>query len=217
MLKIGVKDVDIESLIPNPRNPRQIESSIGPVAKSIEEFGFLVPMVVNENNVVLSGHARLAAAKSLGMAKVPVIVAKGLTKDQETAFMLADNRLSENASYNTEQLSELLRELADASYDVLQTGFNEEEIEAFITSSTSELDDILGISDDDDEEEGETLKEEESDMRHLHRMVFLMTPDQKSTILEAIDVTKKSSEATMSNSEALTAICERGANNETNS
>jgi len=211
MNKIGVKNVDIESLIPNPRNPRQIESSVGPVAKSIEEFGFLVPMVINEKNVVLSGHARLAAAKSLGLDKVPVIVAKGLTKEQETAFMLADNRLSENASYNTEQLSDLLKELTDASYDVLQTGFNEEEIEAFITSSTAELDDILGLSDSDDDE-GEVLGEEdeESDMRHLHRMVFLMTPDQKSAVLEAIDVTKKSSEAKLSNGEALTVICMRG-------
>lgn len=213
MSKMGVKSLNIEILIPNPRNPRQIESSVGPVAQSIQEFGFLVPIVINEKNVVLSGHARLAAAKSLGMKQVPAVVAKGLTEQQETAFMLADNRLSENASYNTEQLADLLKELTGASYDVLQTGFNQEEIEAFITSSTSELDDILGLSDDDgDDDDDAAVEEEEADMRHLHRLVFLMTPDQKSAVLEAIDKTKKDSEAKLSNGEALTAICMRESN-----
>jgi ParB-like chromosome segregation protein Spo0J len=206
MKKMGVKHVNIESIRPNPKNPRDITDSIEPVARSIGEFGFLVPIVINADGVVLSGHARLAAAKSLNMKKVPVVIAEGLSKEQETAFMLADNRLSENASYNTEQLAGLLKELAGADYNLLITGFQPEEIEAFITSATSDLDDILGLGEEgsDDAIMGE---EEGQDVRHMHRLMFLLNADEKSVIMEALDGIKKSAPTKLSNGQALTALC----------
>jgi ParB-like chromosome segregation protein Spo0J len=207
MNKMGVKYVNVGTLQPNPKNPRHIEDAIAPVARSIEEFGFLVPIVINENNIVLSGHARLAAAKSLGMEKVPTVVAKGLTEDQETAFMLADNRLSDNASYNTEQLAGLLKELTGSDYDVLMTGFQPDEIEAFITSATSGLDDILGIGDDDDEDPVMGDVEDEKDVRHMHRLMFLLNAEQKSYIMEALDGVKKAFPGKLSNGEALASLC----------
>lgn len=207
MKKMGVKHVNIESLRPNPKNPRDIKDSVGPVARSIKEFGFLVPIVINDSNVVLSGHARLEAAKSLDMKKVPVVVAEGLTKEQETAFMLADNRLSENASYNTEQLAGLLKELAGADYDLLITGFQAEEIEAFITSATSDLDDILGLGEDTSDDSIMGDEEEGQDVRHMHRLMFLLNADEKSVIMEALDKIKKASPTKLSNGQALTALC----------
>ncbi len=207
MNKMGVKYVSVEDIRPNPKNPRHIEDAIEPVAKSIEEFGFLVPIVVNEKGVVLSGHARLEAAKNLGMAKVPTVVAEGLTPDQEIAFMLADNRLSDNASYNTEQLAGLLKELTGSDYDVLLTGFQPDEVEAFITSATAGLDDILGIGDDDDPDSVLGEEEDPQDVRHMHRLMFLLTADQKSVIMESLDRVKKSSTHKLSNGEALTALC----------
>lgn len=208
MNKMGVKYVNVGNIHPNPKNPRHIEDAIAPVAKSIEEFGFLVPIVVNESNIILSGHTRLAAAKELGMKKIPTVVATGLTEDQETAFMLADNRLSDNASYNTEQLAGLLKELTGSDYDVLLTGFQADEIEAFITSATSGLDDILGIGDDDEFDDVLGGEEEDPlDVRHMHRLMFLLTADQKSGIMEALDKVKKDFSGKLSNGEALTSLC----------
>lgn len=209
MTKIGVRNVATADLKPNPRNPRNIQDSVEPVAKSIEEFGFLVPIVINEDNMILSGHARHAAAVSLGMDKVPTVLAKGLSKEQETAFMLADNRLSENASYNNEQLAELLKELTGANYNVLLTGFQSEEVDAFITSATSGLDDILGLGEDEEEEDfGSKPEEDDSeDVRHMHRLMFLLTADQKIAVMEAIDSIKKSSNTNLTNGEALTKMC----------
>jgi ParB/RepB/Spo0J family partition protein len=209
MAKIGIKHVDITSIHPNPANPRKIEDAVEPVARSIEEFGFLVPIVLNDDNVVLSGHARLEAAKRLGMDKVPTVCVKNLSKEQQTAFMLADNRLSENASYNTEQLANLLKELDEAEYDILQTGFKREEVEAFITSATSELDDILGLGDEEDAapEIDDLDDDENNDVRHMHKLMFVLRPDQKEVVMSKIEEIKKESPEKITNGEALTILC----------
>ena len=207
MTKAKVKDLPIDSITPNPDNPRHIEEAVEPVARSIAEFGFLVPIVVNDDNVILSGHTRHAAALSLGMEKVPVIKAVGLSKDQQNAFMLADNRLGENASYDTEKLADILKELTGGDYDATLTGFKVEEIDAFIESSTSELEDILGLGDDDDDDSLESSEEEAGeDVRHLHRLTFLLDTEQKTIIMKAIDDKKKALPG-MSNGEAITSIC----------
>ena len=201
------KDLPIDSITPNPDNPRHIEEAVEPVARSIAEFGFLVPIVVNDDNVILSGHTRHAAALSLGLEKVPVIKATGLTKEQQNAFMLADNRLGENASYDTEKLADILKELTSTEYDTTLTGFKSEEIDAFIQSSTSELEDILGMGEDEVDDSLESTEESGEDVRHLHRLTFLLDTEQKDLIMKAID-DKKQEFPGMSNGEAITNICE---------
>lgn len=210
MNKPTVKQMKTKELKPNPRNPRLIDAAIEPVAKSIKEYGFLVPIVVNEENVVLSGHARLAAAKSLEMEKVPTIIAKGLSDTQQNAFMLADNRLSENASYDMDKLTELLKELTDVEFEMESTGFTSDEIDAFIANSTSDLDDILGLSEEEadevtiDAEDGDDAAEE--DTRHMHRMMLLLNSEQRDDILDAIQKVKASSDKPVSNGECVQKI-----------
>lgn len=81
----------IERVQPYERNPRVNDPAVDAVARSIKEFGFRQPIVVDENGTVVVGHTRLKAARQLGMTKVPVHVAKELTPEQTRAYRIADN------------------------------------------------------------------------------------------------------------------------------
>lgn len=123
----------VDELVPYENNPRNNKKAIDKVAKSIEEFGFKVPIVVDENSVIVTGHTRLLASKQLGLESVPVIVAKGLTDEQIRAFRLADNKVSEFSKWDEGKLHDELKQL---EIDMTQFGFEitellepEEEIE----------------------------------------------------------------------------------------
>jgi len=107
-------------LIPYEKNPRQNQAAIGPVAASIRDFGFKVPIVIDKDNVIVAGHTRLAAAKQLGMTEVPVIVADDLTPAQIKAFRLADNKTAEMADWDFNLLDD---ELAEIDFDMTEYGF----------------------------------------------------------------------------------------------
>ena len=92
-----IQTVEIERVIPYARNPRKNAEAVTKVAASIREFGFRQPVVVDDEMTVVVGHTRLLAAKQLGMAKVPVHVADGLTPAQIRAYRLADNRVNQEA------------------------------------------------------------------------------------------------------------------------
>ena len=85
----------VSDLIPYENNPRFNDEAVDYVAKSIKEFGFKVPIVVDKDNIVVAGHTRLKAAKQLEMLEVPCIVADDLNEEQIKAFRLADNKVSE--------------------------------------------------------------------------------------------------------------------------
>jgi ParB/RepB/Spo0J family partition protein len=78
---VNIVDIKLEELKPYENNPRNNEDAIEPVAKSIKEFGFKVPIVIDKNNIIIAGHTRYKAAKKLGLNKVPCIVADDLTED----------------------------------------------------------------------------------------------------------------------------------------
>lgn len=102
-------------------NPRHNENAIDAVAASIKEFGFKVPIVIDENNVIIAGHTRRKAAEKLGMTIVPCIVADDLTPEQIRAFRLADNKVSELAGWDFEKMEQELAELD--GFDMTQFGF----------------------------------------------------------------------------------------------
>lgn len=114
--------MDINLLIPYENNPRNNDKAVDVVAKSIKEFGFKVPIIVDKNNVIVAGHTRLKAAKKLGLKDVPVIVADDLTEDQIKAFRLADNKTGEVATWNDEML---LEELKSINLDMTMFNFEE--------------------------------------------------------------------------------------------
>ena len=105
----------------NPlQNPRINDNAVPAVMKSIEEFGFKVPIVIDKNGTIVTGHTRLKAAKKLGMKTVPCIVADDLTPEQIKAFRLADNKVAEAAEWDMELLNEEL----DGIIDIDMSDFN---------------------------------------------------------------------------------------------
>lgn len=124
-LKIFQKNVT--DLIPYVNNPRNNAAAVDAVASSIAEFGFNVPIVLDKNNIIVTGHTRLLAAKKLGLESVPCIIADHLTDAQIKAFRLADNRVAELATWDTELLDQELAELAEIDFNMSAFGFEEPE------------------------------------------------------------------------------------------
>lgn len=114
----------IDELIPYVNNPRQNDDAVDAVASSIKNFGFKVPIVIDESNEIVNGHARLKAAKKLELKEVPVIVADDLTPEQIKAFRLADNKVGEIAEWDEELLAIELEELENLDVDMSEFEFN---------------------------------------------------------------------------------------------
>lgn len=121
-----VEQWDIDRVRPYPNNPRKNKKAVAAVAKSIREFGFKVPLVVDTEGVIITGHTRREAAISLGMKTVPVIVADDLTEQQIKAFRLADNKVAEIAEWDDDALQEELASLDAAALgiDMSDLGFS---------------------------------------------------------------------------------------------
>ncbi|MDY0373681.1 MAG: DNA modification methylase [Candidatus Izemoplasmatales bacterium] len=122
-------------LIEYENNPRNNEAAIDAVAKSIEEFGFKVPIVITKENVIIAGHTRLKASLKLGLATVPCIVADDLTEGQIKAFRLADNKTAELASWD---FTKLESELASIEMDMSVFGF--EDLESKVPDNATDDD-----------------------------------------------------------------------------
>lgn len=105
---MNIIEMDIEKVIPYENNPRKNEEAVDKVALSISAFGFKVPIVIDANNVVVTGHTRLKAAKKLGMNTVPCIKADDLTDEQIKAFRLADNKVAEFSQWDEDKLMQEL-------------------------------------------------------------------------------------------------------------
>ena len=120
---LNVKMMPTGDVVPYEKNPRLNDQAVDAVASSIREFGFKVPIVVDSKGVVVSGHTRLKAAKKLGLAEVPVIVADDLDDTKIKAFRLADNKVAELADWDESLLIKELEELGDLNYDMGQFEF----------------------------------------------------------------------------------------------
>lgn len=100
-----VIEQNVDLIIPYKNNPRKNEKAVDAVANSIERFGFLQPLVIDKDNVVVVGHTRLKAAKKLGMETVPCVYAEDLTEEEINAYRLADNKTNELAEWDMELLA----------------------------------------------------------------------------------------------------------------
>ena len=125
---MNIKEIKIEELKPYENNPRHNDAAVGPVANSIKEFGFKVPIIIDKNNVIIAGHTRLKAAKLLGLETVPCVLADDLTEEQAKAFRLADNKVSEFAEWDFDELEKELSELdaMELDFDMSDFGFDSE-------------------------------------------------------------------------------------------
>ena len=95
-----IEMISIDDVAEYPTNPRINEGAIDGVAKSIDEFGFKVPIIIDQDNVIVAGHTRVYAARRLGMTEVPAIRADDLTPEQIKAFCIADNRTADYAPWD---------------------------------------------------------------------------------------------------------------------
>lgn len=128
----SVSDLPIQAIAPHPESPRKHSTrKIKRLMKNIQTFTFVMPLLVDKNNRLIAGHARLEAAKLLGLKVVPVIRLEHLTPEQATALMIADNRLVETATWDETLLARHLKELSvlNLDFDIEATGFTVGEID----------------------------------------------------------------------------------------
>lgn len=114
----------VYDLIPYVNNPRNNEEAVDKVAASIQAFGFLVPIVIDKDKIVVAGHTRLLAAKRLGLKEVPTIMADDLDEDAIRAYRIIDNRVAEMAVWDLPLMQEMLDEVGD-DIDMIQFGFDD--------------------------------------------------------------------------------------------
>lgn len=127
----------VAALIPYAMNSRKHEDwQVAKIAASIREFGWTNPVLIDEQGTIIAGHARVMAAAKLEIADVPCIVLGHLTSAQRRAYVIADNRLSELASWNIEFLAPEIEALKDQDYNIELTGFDDASLnELFQTTS----------------------------------------------------------------------------------
>jgi DNA modification methylase len=138
---LQIRFLPTNGLEPDPRNARQHSAKqVQQIAKSIEAFGFNVPILIDGSRKVLAGHGRLAASILLGRAEVPTITLEHLTPEQARAFMVADNRLTDTSTWDDKLLAEQLQFLAaaDLDFDLDVIGFETAEIDLRIQSLTED-------------------------------------------------------------------------------
>jgi DNA modification methylase len=129
------KIVSIDDLTPYANNSRtHSDDQISEVARSISEFGFTNPILIDEAGGIIAGHGRLLAAKQAGMDEVPTITLHGLTPEQAKAYVIADNQLALNSGWDLDMLKVEIEALQELDFDIDLLGFDDEF-----------LDDLLGL------------------------------------------------------------------------
>ena len=119
----------VDALIPYARNARtHSDEQVAQIAASIREWGWTVPVLVDESGGIIAGHGRILAARKLGIAEVPVMVAAGWSETQKRAYVLADNKLALNAAWDMGFLKAEMQDLDAAGFNLQLTGFGVEEM-----------------------------------------------------------------------------------------
>lgn len=137
----GARLAPLAALKPNPRNarthpPKQMKA----LCAAISEFGFIAPILVDEENVILAGHARHQAAGELGLSEVPVLRVTHLTAAQKRAYVIADNKIAQLAGWDGTLLAAEFEALIDLGFEVELSGFSTAEID--VTIETAALEDM---------------------------------------------------------------------------
>lgn len=153
-----IHEIDIDQVTPYNDNPRVNTDAINVVKKSLAEFGFQQPIVVDKDNIIIVGHTRLEAAKQLGFDKVPCLIADNLSDEKTKAYRIMDNKSAEYASWNYGLLTKEITDLLEQDYDLEFTGFTDAELqdlgfdlnlESFVETPVTAEDEIPEISEDD--------------------------------------------------------------------
>lgn len=153
---MNIQQMRLDEIVQYDKNPRKNDQAVKYVQESIKQFGFKVPIIVDKNNVIVAGHTRYKAAKNLRLETVPCVIADDLTEEQVKAFRLADNKVSEFATWDFELLNSELDILQDFDIDMADFGFynafDENQFEDMFNSEAEEAEE------DDQEEEPEAVR-----------------------------------------------------------
>ena len=124
-----IEKLPLSDITPYDKNPRDNTPAIDAVAKSIEDYGFLVPIIIDKDGVIVAGHTRYQASLKLELDEVPVIRAEHLTDQQANAFRLIDNKTAELATWDFDLLADEIGALAETGLDLVPFGWSQEEID----------------------------------------------------------------------------------------
>ena len=132
----------LAALIPSARNARtHSDEQIAQIAASIREWGWTMPILVDEAGTIIAGHGRVLAAVRLGLDQVPVMVARGWSEAQKRAYLIADNKLGLNAGWNEELLRIEMADVMTMGFELPLMGFSERELSALNASGNPGLTD----------------------------------------------------------------------------
>jgi hypothetical protein len=177
---MNITELSLSEIKPYPNNPRKNKKGIAAVKRSIEEFGFTQPLIINAEQVILCGHTRYEAPKELTFAAVPVIVKTELTPQQERAYRIADNRVTQETDWDKWKLrSEFNKLFSDGDYF---TGFTQDEISDIMSmdlgfrsegAMPDELPEVLfPVEIACDEKQWETFRAVQSKMKKKNRLIL---------------------------------------------
>jgi ParB family transcriptional regulator, chromosome partitioning protein len=145
--------VDVDKIIPYENNSRtHTQEQIEQIANSIMEFGFTNPVLIDEKNTILAGHGRLKAAKYLSIDKIPTVQILGLNEKQKKAYVIADNKIALNASWDDNLLKAEIEALENMSYDLNILGWDvlpdfKDEIDYSILDNADLTQDLVAMTD----------------------------------------------------------------------
>tara|TARA_B100000424_G_scaffold88854_1_gene66484 strand:+ start:105 stop:707 length:603 start_codon:yes stop_codon:yes gene_type:complete len=167
---------NLARLKPYEKNAREHSTEqVAQIAASIVEFGFLNPILVDSNDGIVAGHGRLSAAKELALEVVPVVVLDHLTENQKKAYILVDNKLAENATWNEDLLAEEIIKLNLQDFDLNILGWSDEELKALQEDGwASDIEDLT--KDDDEHLDGLQAK-----------ITILLDEDDKEKVVDALN------------------------------
>ena len=180
---MDIQEIEIDKIIPYINNPRK-NLNVDKVASSIKEFGFQQPIVVDKTNTIVVGHTRYEAAKKLGITKVPVQIAD-LSDTQAKAYRIADNRLNQDASWDTKLLNIEFNDLLSKDYNLDSLGFTTDELDTLFLKSSEDAD--IGLNEN-IEEDLDLTQETLSDVKMIQ---LFFNSENESKFREAISKISK--------------------------
>lgn len=214
---MNIVEMAVNDLVPYENNPRKNDDAVEKVALSISAFGFKVPIVIDANNVIVTGHTRLKAAKKLGLKTVPCIKADDLTEEQIKAFRLADNKVAEFSEWDEEKLMKELDALGDIDMSLYGFAFpddNEDDGEDDTYTAKTDIPqyDVQGETPDlseliDEDKTNELLEEIESSDLSYEEKAFLKKAAQRHLVFNY----RKVAEYYANASEEMQALMEKSA------
>ena len=192
-----ILQVDPKTIKPYYSNPRVNHEAVAVVMKSIEDFGFKQPIVVDKKKVIIVGHTRWKASMEMELEEVPVLIASDMSQKQAKAYRIADNKSNQISQWDFTLLRDELLELDDGDFDVTSTAFELEEIERLMT--------LHG-------DEHKPKKEEPTKNTGMETISLMVTPKQKKIIETAIAdanlVAFPEDDPKVANGSAICIICE---------